>query len=398
MVGRRAAAADAGLERLAQGLRPVRHAAGAASPPARSTRACRWYTPTTAATCAGPQRHLRASTFATRTGPSRNSGVPAGTARTPTASRASGRSPATSASAATPTTTCSTLLRRAARLPRRRRQDGRRLRHGLRRPRRRPRLRRREAGHQVLARVLPRHGRRRLHRPLRRPPLLHLRRRPTTIPGGAASSATTTRRAPGALLAWSGDYDPGIEGHGTLTASTSSARASSTARRRRSPTCPARRALPGRRHRRRAEGQARPVRRHLLRLRHLDPDRLPALDRGRHRRHLELLRQLRGRQRRLRRRQPGGRHLHNGSATTPLFSTGNGAPGYGTTTRAAPVAGIKVGASTQFGGTGWDSIGSYRPGRRQRRDRCGRTAGPGATGAPASTSSPTAPTRRATRR
>ena len=41
---------------------------------------------------------------------------------------------------------------------------------------------------------------------------------------------------------------------------------------------------------------------------------------------------------------------------TPLFSTGNGAPGFGTTTPPAPTVGIKVGASTQFGGTGWDSL------------------------------------------
>ena len=42
--------------------------------------------------------------------------------------------------------------------------------------------------------------------------------------------------------------------------------------------------------------------------------------------------------------------------TTPIFSTGNGAPGYGTTTPPKPFLGIGVGASTQFGGTGWDSI------------------------------------------
>jgi hypothetical protein len=47
---------------------------------------------------------------------------------------------------------------------------------------------------------------------------------------------------------------------------------------------------------------------------------------------------------------------HFGSATTPLFSTGNGGPGFGTVTAPSPVAGIQVGASTQFGGTGWDSI------------------------------------------
>ena len=48
--------------------------------------------------------------------------------------------------------------------------------------------------------------------------------------------------------------------------------------------------------------------------------------------------------------------LHAGGQTTPLFSTGNGAPGFGTTAPPSPSAGIEVGASTQFGGTGWDSI------------------------------------------
>ena len=48
--------------------------------------------------------------------------------------------------------------------------------------------------------------------------------------------------------------------------------------------------------------------------------------------------------------------LYNGSRTTPVFSTGNGAPGFGTATAPQPLAGIVVGASTQFGGTGWDSI------------------------------------------
>ncbi len=48
--------------------------------------------------------------------------------------------------------------------------------------------------------------------------------------------------------------------------------------------------------------------------------------------------------------------LYNGTRTTPVFSTGNGAPGFGTATAPQPLAGIAVGASTQFGGTGWDSI------------------------------------------
>ena len=45
-----------------------------------------------------------------------------------------------------------------------------------------------------------------------------------------------------------------------------------------------------------------------------------------------------------------------GVRTTSVHSTGNGAPGYGTTTPPKPFTGIAVGASTQFGGTGWDSI------------------------------------------
>ena len=52
--------------------------------------------------------------------------------------------------------------------------------------------------------------------------------------------------------------------------------------------------------------------------------------------------------------------IHDGSATTPLFSTGNGAPGFGTATSPQPSAGVAVGASTQFGATGWDSIAKIR--------------------------------------
>lgn len=41
-----------------------------------------------------------------------------------------------------------------------------------------------------------------------------------------------------------------------------------------------------------------------------------------------------------------------------LFSTGNGAPAYGTAAPPSPDTGIAVGASTEFGSTGWDSITS----------------------------------------
>lgn len=39
-----------------------------------------------------------------------------------------------------------------------------------------------------------------------------------------------------------------------------------------------------------------------------------------------------------------------------LFSTGNGGPGYGTVAPPSPAFGIGVGASTQYGSTGWDTI------------------------------------------
>jgi hypothetical protein len=72
--------------------------------------------------------------------------------------------------------------------------------------------------------------------------------------------------------------------------------------------------------------------------------------------------------------------IHDGSATTPLFSTGNGAPGFGTATSPQPSAGVAVGASTQFGATGWDSIAKIR----QVTDNdviSFSNRGPGATGA-----------------
>src|SRR4029077_16003477 len=52
-------------------------------------------------------------------------------------------------------------------------------------------------------------------------------------------------------------------------------------------------------------------------------------------------------------------HSGFGNATTPIFSTGNGAPGFGTVTAPSPVGGIQVGASSNFGSTGWVSIANY---------------------------------------
>ncbi|MFW6203538.1 MAG: S8 family serine peptidase [Actinomycetota bacterium] len=73
--------------------------------------------------------------------------------------------------------------------------------------------------------------------------------------------------------------------------------------------------------------------------------------------------------------------IHAGQATTSLFSTGNGAPGFGTTAPPSPSTGIGVGASTQFGGTGWDSI--ERTSQIVDNDvMVWSNRGPGATGSP----------------
>ncbi len=49
-------------------------------------------------------------------------------------------------------------------------------------------------------------------------------------------------------------------------------------------------------------------------------------------------------------------NLAFGGKQVSVHATGNGGPGYGTLTPPKPFTGISVGASTQFGGTGWDSI------------------------------------------
>src|SRR4029077_19960901 len=41
----------------------------------------------------------------------------------------------------------------------------------------------------------------------------------TPVPGGPTDFGDTSKPASGDFLAWSGDFDPAIEGHGTLTAS-----------------------------------------------------------------------------------------------------------------------------------------------------------------------------------
>ncbi len=69
-----------------------------------------------------------------------------------------------------------------------------------------------------------------------------------------------------------------------------------------------------------------------------------------------------------------------GATTLLIGSTGNGAPGYGTVNAPSPILGMSVGASTQFGGTGWDSILNHS--QIRDNDVIGWSdRGPGATGA-----------------
>ena len=109
------------------------------------------------------------------------------------------RSPATSGWAAIRTTTCSQLFGERPAFLVTDSNDGRCLRHDLCRRRQRLPIRRREASHQGLAGVVSRHGRGRLHRPVRRSPLLHLatawRRRSCRAARTPSVSALTFARA-----------------------------------------------------------------------------------------------------------------------------------------------------------------------------------------------------------
>ena len=235
-------------------------------------------------------------------------------------------------------------LRRAAGVPRDRPAHGGRLRHDLRRPQRRLQLRRREAGHQGVAGVLARPGRRRLRRPLRRPGLLHLRRhRPTVtpVPGGPTTSASSITRAPGRARRLDRRLRPGIEGHGTLTAS--------------------QRRRPGRHQRQPADVQ-RPPRRQVpgavvggaphaklapfgdiyfsfdfsTQFAYLLPNQHAA---STSRRTPTATPTSTTTASTRPARRPTSGHTAFGGRTTPIFSSGNGAPGFGTTTPPAPVTG-----------------------------------------------------------
>jgi hypothetical protein len=181
----------------------------------------------------------------------------------------------------------------------------------------------------------------------------------TRIPGGVLEFGVDDAPPPGALLAWTGDFDPAIDGHGTLTASNVVGQAVI------SGNAPVFFDLPHRRYPGAVLGGAPKAKLapygdiyfsfdtstqlgYLISTEHgidvtsnsygnsdADNDGYDAPSQE-------------------------ADIIHAGGPTTPLFSTGNGAPGYGTTTAPSPFTGISVGASTQFGATGWDSIAFYR--------------------------------------
>ncbi|TCC27568.1 S8 family serine peptidase [Kribbella speibonae] len=178
----------------------------------------------------------------------------------------------------------------------------------------------------------------------------------TPIPGGLdAFGVQDTSYGSGALLAWTGDFDPAIEGHGTLTASNIVGQAVINGK------APAFKDIPGGKYAGAVLGGAPNAK--------LAPfgDIYMGFDfstqfgyflstRG----GVDVTSNSYGSSTSDNDGWDAASQeadvIHDGFKTTALFSTGNGAPGFGTATAAAPSTGIEVGASTQFGGTGWDSL------------------------------------------
>jgi hypothetical protein len=204
----------------------------------------------------------------------------------------------------------------------------------------------------------------------------------TKIPGGYMDFAPTAPApAPGTLLAWSGDFDPAIEGHGTLTASNIVGQGVINGKAPQFEDLPGDGRVPGAVIGGAPKAKLAPYGDiyfgfdfstqfgYLLSVLHgvditsnsygtsdTDNDGYDAASQE-------------------------ADIIHDGSQTTPLFSSGNGAPGFGTTTPPAPSTGVKVGASTQYGATGWDSLTKIRQAPDNDVSNWS-DRGPGATGSP----------------
>ncbi len=180
------------------------------------------------------------------------------------------------------------------------------------------------------------------------------------VPGGLEAFGVSIKAAPGALVAWTGDFDPAIDGHGTLCTSNVVGQGVTNG------NLPTFSDIPGGKYPSAVVGGAPhatmvpfgdiyfsfdfstqfayllsnsrgiDVTSNSYGVSTADNDGLDAAS-----------------------QEADIWHTAFGGRTTPVFSSGNGAPGFGTTTPPAPVTGVKVGASTQFGATGWDSITRY---------------------------------------
>jgi subtilisin family serine protease len=181
------------------------------------------------------------------------------------------------------------------------------------------------------------------------------------VPGGLEAFGAVIKGDPGEIAAWTGDFDPAVEGHGTLCASNIVGQGVTNG------TRPAFTDLPGGKYPSAVVGGAPhatmvpfgdiyfnfdfstqfayllansvgiDVTSNSYGSSDVDNDGLDAAS-----------------------QEADIWHTAYGGRTTSVFSTGNGGPGFGTTTPPAPVTGVKVGASTQYGATGWDSVTRYR--------------------------------------
>ena len=179
----------------------------------------------------------------------------------------------------------------------------------------------------------------------------------TILPGGVDAFGLALRFAPGAVVAWTGDYDPAIGGHGTQTASNIVGQGVINGR------APEFSDVPGGKYPGAVIGGAPHAK--------LAPygDIYLSFEFSTQFGYFLSTHPTRGID--ITSNSYGSSavdndgwdaasqeadYIHAGGRTTPLFSTGNGAPGFGTVSPPSPTASISVGASTQFGGTGWDSI------------------------------------------
>ncbi len=184
----------------------------------------------------------------------------------------------------------------------------------------------------------------------------------TTIPGGPTAFGVDDTPAAGSFLAWTGDYDPGIEGHGTLTASNVVGQGVINGKAPKFDDLPHGGTIPGMVLGGAPHAKLAPMGDiyfsfdfstqfgyFLTNLYGINVTSNSYGDSATDNDGMDAASQE-------------ADLIHNsvgGRTVTPLFSTGNGAPGFGTVTAPSPVLGIQVGASTQFGGTGWDSIKNY---------------------------------------